>query len=145
MDHNQPPYNQSPYNPPPYNQPPYSQPPYQPQPPYSQPPYQYPQQPGPSKGAAVASMILGIVSLLFFWSYYFAVVPMVLGIIAIVLGAKAQKEMPLGSDGRGMATAGLIMGIIGAGLSAVVFLCSTAITCSVCSAVPWATDYYNYF
>lgn len=66
-------------------------------------------QPTPqSSGKAVASMVLGILSIIIPWLGF------ILGIIAIVLANKAFKEISnyqLG--GRGMAVAGLTTGIIG--------------------------------
>ena len=49
-------------------------------------------------GTAVASLVLGIISLLFF--------PLVLGIIAVFLGLVSENK-------GGMAAAGIIMGLIG--------------------------------
>ena len=49
-------------------------------------------------GAGIASMVFGIISLIFF--------PLVLGIIAIILGLSSEQK-------SGMAVTGIIMGIIG--------------------------------
>ncbi len=72
--------------------------PYPPAPPagYGQP---YQQQPDQSKGLAVASLVLGIVSLFLFW---FITAP-----LAIIFGALRVKS---GTAGRGMAIAGIILG-----------------------------------
>ncbi|MFB1049896.1 DUF4190 domain-containing protein [Paraliobacillus sp. JSM ZJ581] len=61
-----------------------------------------------ASGKAIASMVLGILSILTPWLGF------ILGIIAIVLASKAFKEIAqyqLG--GRGMAVAGLTTGIVG--------------------------------
>lgn len=78
---------------------------------------QYSYQSGPlpaqSNGHAVASMVLGILSIVFCW--LFGIVGLTMAILAIVFAGKA----PLDQFGRrpGMATAGRITGIIGCTLS----------------------------
>lgn len=62
--------------------------------------------PAPTSGLAVASMVLGIISLV---SSCFGVVGIICGLLAVILGgcALASKK-----GGRGMAIAGLVCGII---------------------------------
>ena len=59
-------------------------------------------------GKAIAALVLGILSLL-------APFGIVLGVIAIVLGSMARKEIQSNSalDGDGMALAGIITGALG--------------------------------
>jgi hypothetical protein len=59
-------------------------------------------------GKAIAALVLGILSLV-------APLGIVLGIIAIVLGALARKEIQASAslDGDGMALAGIITGALG--------------------------------
>jgi len=89
------------YAPPTGYQPGY-QPGYQQAPPYGS-PYQqnYYAQAQPGKGAATGSLVCGIISVFF--------AGLILGIIAIAQGRKAKR---LGYIG-GMATAGIVLGIIG--------------------------------
>ncbi|GIV05210.1 MAG: hypothetical protein KatS3mg016_0785 [Fimbriimonadales bacterium] len=84
--------------------------------------------------SAVASLVLGIVSLVtllsvgLFWGCL--PLPLVLGIIAWVLGknAIAQVDAGLGSPSeRGMATAGYVMGIIAVALSVLGLCCWSGI------------------
>jgi hypothetical protein len=72
-------------------------------------------------GKAIAALVLGILSLL-------APFGIVLGIIAIVLGVMARKEIQAGTglDGDGMALAGIITGALGC----VLFLVLIAIAAS---------------
>jgi uncharacterized protein DUF4190 len=118
----------SPYPPPGGGQPgggqppPFGQPPPQPQPPVGppQPGYGPPQpgygppQPGfgppvqqqSTNGKAIGALVAGILSILCFG--------LLAGIPAIILGNMARKEIDQGQGGgRGMATAGFILGIIG--------------------------------
>lgn len=58
-----------------------------------------------NNGKAVAAMVCGIVGLVVFG--------FILGIIAIVLGSMAKKEIQrTGQGGSGMATAGIVLGIL---------------------------------
>ena len=69
-------------------------------------------------GMAVAGMVLGIISLVFFWGHIFCWIP---GILAIIFSALGLKKSKVVGKGRGMAMAGLITSIIGIVLS-IVFL-----------------------
>jgi uncharacterized protein DUF4190 len=109
---------ENPYGPP---GPPY-QPPYQPpsQPPYQQPPYGGPgylpssyAQPAPNEGLAVASMVVGIVSIVLTCLYGIGLLG---SPVALVLGRVSMKRIDRSQGqlgGRGMAQAGFILGIIG--------------------------------
>jgi hypothetical protein len=108
----QPQYGQPQYGQPQYGQPQYGQPPYgQPgsgQPGYWQPPYA-----PPTHGWALAAMVTGIVSLVLAcgWGVGLLGSP-----VAWWLGATAMKEIDASNGrlgGRGMALAGLILGIVG--------------------------------
>ncbi len=104
---------------------------YQPQ----QPQYQ-PQPPVPGKSAATCALACGIISVVLCWLGYVtwavgSVIALVLGIVACVQGAKAKKLMPQGQSG--MATAGLVLGIIGVVFSAIFSVCSIIAYAYVCS------------
>jgi hypothetical protein len=92
---------------------PYGQPGYQPLPPpgafpgpYGQPPYGYPYAPPQrTNGLAIASMVLGVL-----WLYW------IRSILALVFGYIARNQIrERGESGRGMATAGIVLGWIGVG------------------------------
>ncbi|GAA1995809.1 DUF4190 domain-containing protein [Catenulispora subtropica] len=91
-------------------------PPYGPQPGYGPP--GYPPYYGPpglarkTNGMAVAGMVLGIVSLVFFWVWFAAPVVALLGIIFSAVGISQCNRM--GQDGKGMAVAGLVCSLISA-------------------------------
>lgn len=91
----------------PYQQPPQNQP-YQPYQPY-QPPTA-----DSKKPMAITSLILGIVSVIFCCFMYLSIP---CGIIAIILGAIGLKSMS-----RGMAVAGIVLGIIGIALPLILIL-----------------------
>lgn len=105
----------------------YQQPPMQyNQPQYNQPVYQQPYN-GPGKGEAIAAMVLGIISAAFCWFGWVCFIALALAIVAIILAVKARNRMPLGVQGRGMATAGLVLGIVGASLSGIATACWVSI------------------
>ena len=64
-----------------------------------------------TNGKAIASLVLGIVGL----TAIFCVFPGVASVLAIIFGHMARNEIDAGSgqEGRGMAVAGFVMGIIG--------------------------------
>ena len=72
---------------------------------------------------ATASLVLGIVSLVFIFCKMDAFVGIILAIIGLVLGIQVQKESP----DKGMANAGVILCIIGLALCALSF-----IACALC-------------
>ena len=84
-----------------------------------------------SKGMAVASLVLGIISVViaaFFGPL--AWLGIVLGVVGLVLAVLAKKK-----GKSGMATAGLVLSIIGLALSAIIFIACTACACAVDNAV----------
>ena len=74
-----------------------------------------------SSGAATASLVLGILSLLCAFFGYGAILGLVFGIIGTSLGAKARKIAQ-----TGLATAGFVCSLIGLILSAVGLVCAIA-------------------
>ena len=86
-----------------------------------------------SNGLAVASLVLGIVAIVF--SFIGLSIPfgLIIGIVGIVLGVMAKKKNP-----SGMATAGLVLSIIGTILCAIVFIACTACIGAIGSAASLA-------
>ncbi len=103
-----------------YSQQPYGQQPYQQQP-YQQPvPHGYQQfgygavaAPGRTNGLAVTSMVLGIVGIVLFCLY---AIPSILAVIFGAVALNQFKTQPSVYTGRGMAIAGLVLGLIGVGI-----------------------------
>lgn len=85
-----------------------------------------------SNGKAIASLVLGIVSLVCIFFGYGALLGIVLGIIGIVLGVSAKKEQP-----SGMATAGLVLSIISVALCALAFIACVACAGLIASSIPY--------
>ena len=99
----------------------------------------YPQAPQnhPAKNLALASMICGIVGLVFGWAAGLIGIPA--GIVGLILAINAKKKGFVG----GMLTAGLIMSIISLALGAIVFIaCIGIVGCSACAAAGMGSSYY---
>ena len=73
-----------------------------------------------SNSLAIVGLVLGIISIVFPWIPYLTYVALPAGIVGIVLSAKGRKI----GNGKGMATAGLVLSIIGVVLSGIVVLCA---------------------
>lgn len=73
-----------------------------------------------SNGLAVASLVLGIVAIVFSF-IGLGWLGLIIGIVGIVLGVMAKKKNP-----TGMATAGLVLSIIGTVLCALIFIACAA-------------------
>jgi len=137
----------APQPPPPYGQPAYGQP-YPPPPAYPQQPYPqegypqqqgypgqpgYPAQPGyayqpyaaytaPNHPKATTALVLGLVSLV---GGLMCIVPVLVSPFAWVTGVKARKEIRQSNgqmSGDGMATAGMVLGIIGTVVLALILI-----------------------
>jgi hypothetical protein len=66
---------------------------------------------GRRSGAAVASMVLGILGVI--TAFLIAIVGLVLGVIAIVFGRQAKRDVARnGKSGNAQAQAGFVLGVI---------------------------------
>ncbi|MFJ8694083.1 DUF4190 domain-containing protein [Streptomyces roseolilacinus] len=74
--------------------------------------------PGPANGLGIASMVVGIVSLVTCFMYGLGIV---LGILALIFGIIGRKRVQRGeANNGGMATAGIVTGAVGIVLGALV-------------------------
>ena len=80
----------------------------------------------PGKGMSIASMVLGIVGLVFFWVIY---ISLPVAIVGIILGALSKKKLVEAGAPAGMATAGIVMSVIVIAAS-IIFL----LACAACVA-----------
>lgn len=103
---------------------------------YQQPGYQPLLAPPPgSKGKATAALVLGIIGVVTWYISIFNIVSLIISIVGIVLAVKARNEIQVGYEGRGLATAGLVLSIIGTVLSGIGVLAITmCISCLACGA-----------
>ncbi len=123
-------YNQNNYNQNSYNQNNYNQNSYN-QNNYSQNNYR----PNNSKGYAIASMVCGICSILTCWCY--GIIGLICGVCAIAFYFVLKNKR---ISTRGMATAGLVCGIIGTALS---IICLVLVIIGL--AIGSSIDYMGYY
>ena len=85
------------------------------------------------KGMSIAALVLGILSAIFaWWGLVLGIASLVCGIVGIVLAVKGKKAAVAAGAPTGMATAGLVLAIIGTSLSVIgVIACGL---CAICSA-----------
>ena len=82
-----------------------------------------------SNPMAIAGLVLGIVSVVFAFIYTW--IGLIAGVIAIVLSVKGRKiEVK-----KGMATAGLVLGIIGTSISGIFIACALCVVGTISSAI----------
>lgn len=78
----------------------------------------------PGKGQAIASLVLGIVSVVLAFCGWLAIPGLVCGIVSLVCASMSKKAGFAG----GIRTAGFVLGIIG------VVLCAICTACVACAA-----------
>ena len=79
------------------------------------------------KGLSIASMVLGIVAVVCCCFWYIAIPCSILAIIFSIIGKK--------KGGKGMATAGLVLGIIAIALYALLIILGVGATAGLASAI----------
>ena len=90
----------------------------------------------PGKGMAVGALVCGIVACVLAWFSMINIVALILGVVGLILGSKARKlSMQVGAP-TGIATAGLVLAIIGTVLAAIGFLTCTICVLCVASTTP---------
>ena len=85
----------------------------------------------PGKGAATASLVLGIISVVLWFFGYSALVSVILGIVGLILAGNAKKA---GFNG-GVRTAGFVLSLIGLIGGAIFF-----VACVACVGALGAAD-----
>lgn len=79
------------------------------------------------KGMAIAGLVLGIVSIVFgFLTTIFSIIALPMAIVGLVLSVMGGKKLKAAGQPAGIATAGLVIGII-----AVVFTGIAFFTCEI--------------
>ncbi|MBO5232629.1 MAG: DUF4190 domain-containing protein [Clostridia bacterium] len=76
-----------------------------------------------SKGLSIAALVCGILGIVGSFIPVVCYFTLVLAILGIVFGAKAGKLAKANNEPKGLATAGLVLGIIGTAFGAVGVIC----------------------
>lgn len=83
------------------------------------------------KGLSIAGLVLGIISAVLAWFYLVNIAALVCGIIGIILALKGKKLAVASGNPTGLATAGLVLSIIGTCLGGVGFVsCTLCVACA---------------
>lgn len=86
-----------------------------------------PQAPAPqSNSMSIAALICGIVGLVGGWIPYVSYFTLIGSILGIVFGVKGRKENAAAGLPTGMATAGMVLGIVGVALTVLGIICLCA-------------------
>lgn len=92
-----------------------------------------------AKGMAIAALVCGIIGIVGGWIPVLNYFTLLASAVAIVLGVIAKKKLPAG--GTGMATAGLVLGIIGAALSLSWLVCYSCLCTAAADLATWGWFY----
>ena len=83
------------------------------------------------KSLSVAGLVLGIVAAVFaWWGLWLSIASLACGIVGIVCAVKGKKASAAAGQPTGLATAGLVLSIIGTCLAGIGFF-----TCGLCAAL----------
>ncbi len=88
-----------------------------------------------SKGLSIAALVCGILGLIGGWIPIVCYFTFVLAIIGIVLGARGMKIASETGEGKGLATAGLVLGIIGTVIGGIGLICTICLSAAVCATL----------
>lgn len=83
------------------------------------------------KGQSIAALVLGIIGVVFCWIPYGNLIVLVCAILGIVFGFKGrQASIAVHGKASGLATAGFVLGIIGASICGIgVLSCTVCVSC----------------
>ena len=86
------------------------------------------------KGMSIAALICGILGIVGSFIPVVCYVTLILSILGIVFGVKGHKIAKATGEGKGLATAGLVLGIVGTAFGAVGALCAVCALCAIGAA-----------
>ncbi len=87
------------------------------------------------KGKAIVGLVLSIVALIIGWLGYLSFVGLPMAIVGLVLSVSGGKQLKAAGQPSGIATAGLVIGIIAVVLTGIAFF-----TCGLCAVCAAAAD-----
>ncbi len=92
------------------------------------------------KGYSIAALVLGILGIIGGWFPVVCYFTTVCAILGIIFGVKGRK-MSIEAEGKasGLATAGLVLGIIGTAFAALGLVCNVICSAAICAAAEGAS------
>jgi len=89
-------------------------------------------------GMSIAALVCGIIGIIGAFIPYVNIFCLVLAILGIVFGVKGMKKAKITGAGKGLAVAGLVLGIIGTSFSAILVLCTVILVGTLGSMAAFA-------
>ncbi len=86
------------------------------------------------KGMSIAALVCGILGIIGSWIPVVTYFTLILAILGIVFGAKGLKTAKVTGEGKGLATAGMVLGIIGTAFGAIGVLCAACVCIGIGAA-----------
>lgn len=80
----------------------------------------------PGKGAAIGSLVCGIVSIVFWFFGITSILSLILGIVGLILSSSAKKA----GYNEGLRTAGFVLSLLGTIFGALIFV--SCVACAGC-------------
>lgn len=80
----------------------------------------------PSNGMSIAALVCGILGIIGSFIPVVCYFTLVLAILGIVFGAKGMKNAKITNTGKGLAVAGLVLGIVGTSFAVIGVICVAA-------------------
>ncbi len=84
---------------------------------------------------AVAALVCGILGIIGSFIPVVSYFTFILAILGVVFGVKGRKQAVVSGQGMGLATAGLVLGIIGVCFGAIGVLCALCVAGSIAGAM----------
>ncbi len=90
--------------------------------------------PQDGRGLSIAALVLGICGVVLFWLPVFNLIVLACAVLGIIFGLKGRKKsIDAYGKASGLATAGLVLGIIGASICGLgVLTCTVCTSCTGC-------------
>ncbi len=82
------------------------------------------------KGLSIAALVCGIVSIILAWFYMVNIAAIIVGVLGIIFAALGMKNSKAAGESTGLATAGLVLAIIGTTFALIGFLSCTVCVCA---------------
>ena len=88
------------------------------------------------KGQSIAALVLGILGIVGGWIPVVCYVTTICAILGIIFGVKGRaKSVAVHGKASGLATAGLVLGIIGTAFAALGLLCTVVFSAAICASI----------
>ena len=91
------------------------------------PQFNQPSNNGSSNGISVAALVCGIIGIIGSFIPYVVYASIIFAILAVIFGSKGMKQAKETGNGKGLAVAGLVLGIISLAFTVIAIICAIAL------------------